>query len=65
MEKGRGDSLLPTEAKFMLPASISLRRSRLEPEKFSELNFESFKVIGFLGSGKWASLRLIRPGTPC
>lgn len=43
--------MVPAENQNMLPASISLRRSKLEPEKFNELNLESFKVVGFLGSG--------------
>lgn len=57
-------SLQPMETRHMLPASISFRRSKIDPANFSELNFESFKVIGFLGSGMFHSHRLIRPGAP-
>lgn len=51
MEHNRPSRLSISEAKFLLPASISLRRSRLEPEKYQEIKLDSFKVIGFLGSG--------------
>ena len=38
----------------LLPLSVSFRQHKADPSKYEVFSFESFKVLGFLGSGSEA-----------
>lgn len=59
----KGDS----EPRNFLPTSVSFRMNKLEPEKYDVFTLDSFKVLGFLGSGtqKILTTRIICLGAPC
>lgn len=53
-------STKPLEAKNILPASVSARRNKADPEKYEVYSFDSFKIIGLLGSGSFAQVYHVR-----